>query len=136
MDKEMTAIREQRARWIAAINQGSAAGFVEVLAEDAVWLPARHNAISGKDNIRTWLEKPFAELDYDYSVTEVRLRVAGDYAVEQAKFSTRAQAKSGETMPPHEGRYTLFWRKTPAGTWLIERYIDHSADFTEEKAAS
>lgn len=34
-------------------------------------------------------------------------------------------------MPLHEGRYTMLWRKTSAGVWLIERYIDHSAAFME-----
>lgn len=131
MDEQIEAIRKQRAKWVAAINQGDAVGFVAVLTDDAVWLPSRHNAIQGKETIRAWLEKPFAAFDYDYKVSDVRLRVAGDWAIEQARFSTRAWVQSGEAMPLHEGLYTLLWRKTSAGAWLIERYIDHSADFIE-----
>jgi len=129
MEEELAVIRKQRDRWIAAINGGSATSFVAVLTDDAVWLPSMHDALRGKEKIHAWLEKPFAELDYDYSVSDVHLRMAGDWAVEQARFSTRARAKSdGEAMPLHEGRYTLLWRKTSTGTWLIDRYIDHSAD--------
>lgn len=127
MEKELAAIQKQRERWITAINSGSATGFVAILTEDAVWLPAMQDALSGKEKICAWLEKPFAELDYDYSVSDVHLHIAGDWAVEQARFSTKAQAKSdGEVMPIHEGLYTLLWRKTSTGTWLIDRYIDHS----------
>lgn len=131
MNREVAAIEDQRTRWIAAINAGSAAAFVAIVTDDAVWLPSRHNALSGKEEIRAWLEKPLAEFDYDYSVSDVRLRIAGDWAVEQARFSTKARTRSGEAMPTHEGSYTLIWRKTSAGGWLIERYIDHSADFVE-----
>lgn len=131
MDEDVAAINEQRGRWIAAINRGSAAGFVAVVADDAVWLPSRQDAIQGKEKIRAWLQEPFAELDYDYSVSDVRLRVAGDWAVEEARFATRARAKSGDEMPLHEGQYTLLWRKRSGGEWLIERYVDHSARFLE-----
>lgn len=131
MDEEVAAIKEQRERWIAAINQSSAADFVAVLADDAVWLPSRHDAIQGKEKIRAWLQEPFAELDYDYSVSDMRIRLAGEWAIEKARFSTRAWTKSGEAMPLHEGQYTLLWRKGVAGEWLIERYIDHSAYFVE-----
>lgn len=131
MDEEVAALREQRTRWINAINQGSAAEFVAVLTEDAVWLPARHHAIQGKQKIRAWLDQPFAEFEYDYTVSEVRLRVAGAWAVEQARFSTRASTKAGEVMPLHEGLYTLLWRKISSEVWLIERYIDYSAVFVE-----
>lgn len=130
--EELAAIRDRRDRWIAAINDGSATDFVDILTDDAVWLPPGHDAIRGKEKIRTWLEEPFATFDYDYSVSGVSVRVAGDWAVEKASFSTRARAKDDEAMPPHEGQYTLLWRKTSAGTWSIERYIDHSANFVRQ----
>ncbi|HSM71478.1 MAG TPA: SgcJ/EcaC family oxidoreductase [Anaerolineales bacterium] len=132
MNEELKKIRKQRTRWIDAINKGSASDFVSVLAEDVVWFPSLHNALNGKEQIQTWLEKPFAEFKYEYSVSEVRIRIAGDWAVEQATFSTRAWTNSGKAMPIHEGMYTILWRKNSKDEWLIERYIDHSADFEKE----
>lgn len=129
MDGELAVIDRQRDRWIAAINEGSATSFVVVLTDDVVWLPSRSEALAGKEAIRNWLKEPFAELDYDYTVSEVRVRLAGAWAVEQARFLTKARTKSGEALPVHEGSYTLLWRKTPGDGWLIERYIDHSAAF-------
>lgn len=132
MNQERAEIDKQRERWIVAINEADPAGFVAVLTDDAVWLPSGQDALSGREQIRAWLEPPFSEFEYNYSVSDVRLRLAGEWAIEQASFTTRAQKKSGEAMPKHEGRYTLLWRKSPGGTWLIERYIDHTADAGKE----
>ena len=132
MNEQQSIIKKQRDRWIAAINDGSANDFIDVLTDDVVWLPSQHDALSGKEQIRAWLEKPFTELRYDYAVSEIYMRIAGGWAIEQAKFSTRVWANADQAMPPHEGSYTLLWRKTSEDKWLIERYIDHSADFVEE----
>jgi hypothetical protein len=35
-------------------------------------------------------------------------------------------------MPPHEGTYTILWRKISEDEWLIERFIDQSAEFEKE----
>lgn len=120
-------IARRRDSWIAAINAGDADGFVAVLAQDAVWLPWGRPAISGMDRIRDWLSGPFSEYSYEYSVTDVRVRVAGEWAVERASFRTRAVDRSGVEAPVHEGEYTILWRRVPARGWLVERYVDHTA---------
>lgn len=122
------AIDSQRARWINAINASDAAGFVAILCDDAVWLPWGRSAISGKESIRDWLAEPFAQFTYDYSVTDVRLRVAGDWVIERSHFVTKARSHQGGEAPVHRGTYTILWRRTPAEAWLIERYIDHTGD--------
>jgi uncharacterized protein (TIGR02246 family) len=118
-------IDERRNRWIAAINAGDADSFVAVLVDDAVWLPWGQPAISGRDRIRDWLAGPFSEYNYEYSVDDVRIRVAGEWAVERASFRTRASSRSGAEAPIHEGLYTIIWRMSSRG-WLIERYVDHT----------
>lgn len=132
MNKIQEEIRYQRSKWINAINKGSAVEFAKVLTDDVVWLPSRHDAIYGKGKVRTWLDKPFSELNYDYSVSNIQLRIAGDWAIEEADFKTKATTSSGEDMPLHEGHYTVLWRKS-SDQWLIERYIDHSAEFQKEE---
>lgn len=125
----MSATREigqRRDEWIASINAGDADAFAAVLAEDAVWLPFGQPAISGRDRIREWLAAPFAQYRYDYSVTSVSVRVAGEWAVERARFRTRALKRNATEAPVHEGEYTILWRCTPGSGWLIERYVDHT----------
>lgn len=120
------AISQRRNQWIAAINAADADGFVAVLTEDAVWLPMAQAGITGKEQIRRWLVGPFAEFAYEYEVTDVRLRLAGDWAVERSRFTTRARGRDGRKAPTHEGTYTILWRNVASAGWLIDRYIDHT----------
>lgn len=99
MPDQLTQIQKQRTKWIEAINGGSADDFISVLTDDVVWLPSRSEAIIGKENVRDWLKDPFDQFDYVCSVSDVRVRLAGDRAVEQAAFSTKVTTQSGETMP-------------------------------------
>lgn len=119
-------IGRRRDRWIAAINDGDPVGFVAVVADDAIWLPVGQPAIVGKEQIRDWLSAPFEAFIYDYSVTEIQVRPAGMWAVEYARFQTRAEKRQGGKMPTHEGTYTILWRYTEPAGWLIDRYIDHT----------
>ncbi len=125
-ENALLEIEQQRNSWIAAISAGDANAFLEILTQDAVWLPWGQPAISGRNRIREWLSDPFADYSYDYSVTDVRVRVAGMWAVERARFRTRAINRSGAEAPIHEGEYTILWRRTPGTGWLIERYVDHT----------
>lgn len=125
-ESDRNVIDRQRAVWIAAINRASVDDFVGVLTDDAVWLPWRQAAISGKEGIRQWLIAPFGRYTYDYTVSAVSVRIAGDWAVERASFRTAARDRAGLEAPLHEGTYTLLWRRIAPDTWLIERYIDHT----------
>lgn len=125
------AIARQRDRWTSAINRGSPDDFVAVVTDDAVWLPYSSNALRGRDEIRSWLAGPFQTYDYEYSVTEVRLRVVGDWAIERARYKTVISAGDHEPLPPHRGSYVVLWRRYPNDLWLIDRYVDLSAQFTD-----
>lgn len=127
-ERAREAIDRRREAWITAINRGDPDGFVAVVAEDAVWVPWGRDAIRGRDRIHDWLQEPFARFTYDYEVADVRLRVAGVWAVERAHFRTRATGPGGEEAPIHEGEYTILWHYTSSDGWLIDRYIDHSGD--------
>lgn len=129
VDEQLDAIERQRSRWITAINAGSPDRFVEIVTEDAVWLPSGDDAIEGRENIRRWLKGPFSELSFRYTVSRVRLRVGVERAVELARFSSRVTPANGKPLPVHEGDYVLIWRRERPGLWLIERYIDLSGQF-------
>ena len=121
---EIAAVRQ---RWVEAINAGSAAGFVQCVTEDAVWLPPRGDAIQGRAAIAAWLAPLFAQYRYDYTTVEERVRLAGDWAIEEARFRTVLHPKSEPGDPlVHDGRYLLIWQRLPSGQWLIERYVDRT----------
>lgn len=119
------SIEQQRNRWVNAINQGDAEGFVSVLTEDVVWLPFRSDAMAGRDAVHEYLKAPFDSYKYGYTIQNTRLRMAGDWVVEQSDFTTRARSRDGAEMPVHEGSYTILWRLV-GEEWLIEWYVDHT----------
>lgn len=129
---ELAALREQRSTWIAGINEGNEDKFVSILVEDVVWLPWNPEALVGKQSVRAWLQEPFDQYEYKYTLSDVRVRFTEVWAVEEGRFASQAQTKDGEALPLHEGAYMLLWRKDPAGQWLIERYVDRSAEYIEE----
>lgn len=129
-DAARAALEGRRRQWISAITEGDPDGFVAVVAEDAVWLPPGPVAVVGREEIRSWVAGPMAEFDYEYTVRVMSVRIAGDRAVERARFRTQATTRSGERAPTHEGTYTILWRRADDGAWVIERYVDHTGEGT------
>jgi uncharacterized protein (TIGR02246 family) len=125
-EEGLREIALRRSRWIEAINSGNPDDFVSVLMDEAVWLPWGQTAIQGKDNIRNWIQEPFSEYEYDYEVHEIRVRFAGEWAIERARFRTKAVGRDGVEAPTHDGVYTILWRQMEPEGWLIDRYIDHT----------
>jgi uncharacterized protein (TIGR02246 family) len=118
-----------RARWTEAINSGSADGFVRCVADDAVWLPPRGEAVQGADALRAWLSDLFDRFHYRFETQRARVRPVGDgWAVEEASFRSVLRPKSGAGEPlVHEGEYTVLWRRLDSGEWRIDRYSDRTA---------
>ena len=121
------AIAAVRARWVQALNDASAPDFVRCITEDAVWLPPRGPAIHGRDAIARWLKPHFAQYRYQYTTRQERVRLAGNWAVEEAHFRTILHPRTAPGDPLiHDGRYLLIWRRLPTGRWLIDRYVDRT----------
>lgn len=126
MQDELAAIQKRRRAWIVAINEGDVVAHAALLAEDAVWLPPGQPAVAGREAIAEWLLPFFEQHGYDFSITDARVRVAGDWAVERATFTSRLTPTDGGETMTHTGTYVLLWRREADG-WYIERYVDDTA---------
>jgi uncharacterized protein (TIGR02246 family) len=131
MQQAQEAIAQQRAEWIAVVNAGDVERYAALLARDAVWIPPGQPALQGREAIRAWLRPHFERFTYTFAIDAVCLRVAGDWAVEQACFTTEMvpkaeqHAREGRGAPlRHAGRYLVLWRHDPGSAWHIERYVD------------
>lgn len=122
----MEKIDQQRLKWMEAIKTGNLEAFAELLTDDAVWLPAGQSAVVGKPAIQTWLAPLFAQFHYDFSISDVKVRVLGDWAVEQARFASKLTDKHSGQTQQHQSRYIILWRRGSEDIWQIERYIDNS----------
>lgn len=123
MNDGITSVRE---RWIASLNDESVEGFVECVTPKAVWLPPHGEATEGREAIAHWLDPLFKKFSYDFTVSNVRVRNVGGWAIEDADFETILTEKGtvGEPLV-HRGTYLVLWRRVEEG-WLIDRYVDRT----------
>ena len=118
------AIESRRRAWIEATCAADAPSSVALLTEDIVWFPPGSRAFRGRDEVKEWMESFFDVFEYQFSVVDVQLRLAGDWALEHAVFSSQLTSRVDGRKSTHGGFYLLNWRREEDGEWYIDRYID------------
>jgi uncharacterized protein (TIGR02246 family) len=116
-------IARRRNLWTAAVNARDVQSYLELLAEDLVWIPPGQQAIHGRDAFASWVEPFFRQFEYDFALTAEQVRVAGDWAVERGTFHTMMTSPEGRSAH-HAGDYIVWWRRDVDDVWRIERYVD------------
>jgi len=130
MASDRVAIDQRRQRWVDLTAGGDAGGCVQLLTEDAVWFPPDMAALSGRAQIRDWMA-PFFELyEYEFSVVNPQLRLAGNWALERGVFRSFHTSRFDGRRSEHSGKYLISWRRESDGEWYIERYM-HLSDLAE-----
>ena len=123
MASDRVAIEQRRKRWVDVTARGDAESCVQLLTEDAVWFPPDVAALSGRVQIRDWMA-PFFELyEYDFSVLDPKLQLAGDRALERGMFESVHTSRYDGRQTAHSGEYLINWRRESDGEWYIERYM-------------
>lgn len=120
------AIEERRLRWVEATSAGDVDATVSMLTDDIVWFPPESEALRGREAVRAWMEPFFELFEYDFSVLDVRLQLAGDWALEHAVFTSKLTSRHDGRVSTHGGFYMLNWRRGTDGAWHIDRYFDVS----------
>jgi uncharacterized protein (TIGR02246 family) len=123
---DRVAIEERRRRWVEVTCAADAEESAALLTEDVVWFPPNSEALSGRAAVREWMEPFFEMFEYQFSVLDVRLRLAGSWALEQAVFTSQLTSRHDGRSSTHGGFYLLNWRRESDGLWYIDRYIDVS----------
>jgi len=120
-DREAIELRRQV--WIDLTCAGDADGCVELLTDDAVWFPPGTAALCGRKPIRDWMASFFELYDYEFSVPSPQLRLAGDWALDRATFSSTLTSRFDGRQTQAHGEYLICWRRESDGDWYIERYM-------------
>ncbi len=130
MKLELKQIRSQRQAWLDAVNKNDLEGMEAVFTEDAVWIPSGMPALKGRGAISDWMKPFFETYDYEFSIKDMSIKGAGNWAVERASFTSKLKPKEegGERADSssHDGKYIIIWRWEKDNKWRIERYLDDS----------
>jgi uncharacterized protein (TIGR02246 family) len=123
----------QRGRWWVTLSTGDLDGFLDLFAEDAVWVTPDVDEIQGREAIRAYWQPVLAQCEYEFTVTSADVRVAGRLAIERARFTSQLKPRdpTGDVAPEplrHDGRYLMYWRWDAASGWRVTRYADVSSE--------
>lgn len=118
------AFKERHQEWIRVVNNGDIEGYSEILTKDAVWIPPRSEPIEGRDAFKNWLTPFVKEYSYQFEISEQRIHITGNRALERASFTSTMTPRSGGDSMTHSGTFTALWIKDKDNMWYIERYID------------
>ena len=128
MKLELKKIQKQREDWLRAVNENDMEAIGNILTDDAVWIPPGMPALSGKKTIMEWMEPFFDTFNYEFSIADMHIKGAGDWAVEQSAFTSKLTAKDDDETSTHNGKYIIIWRWEKDNQWRIERYLDDSEE--------
>lgn len=117
---------ERHQEWIDVVNAGDSDTYANLLAENAVWIPPGQDPITGRTAFKQWLTPFFDAFSYTFSISDVRIRVAGDWAIERAEFTSEMTPYNGGDPMKHTGTFTVLWHRDDDKVWYIERYFDDS----------
>lgn len=118
------SLRKQHQKWIHAVNNENIDKYVNILGEDAVWIPPGQQPIIGREAFKQWLAPFFGKFSYDFSISDEKFIVSGNWAFERAKFTSKMTPNCGGDPMTHFGTFTIFWHRNEENKWHIERYID------------
>ncbi len=123
MKDKLDSFQKRHKEWIDIVNNGDAEAYAGLLTEDAVWFPPGGYPIEGRAAFKKWLDPFFGRFVYEFSVTNERIRITADRAVEKGEFTSLMTPKGGGEPMKHSGTFTVLWKWEGEG-WNIERYID------------
>ena len=126
MKLELKKIRQQRLEWIDAVNSNDLSRIGEILSASVVWIPSSMPALNGREAILEWMKPSFDGFDHQYRIDNIRIKGAGNWAFEQADFTSTLTPKEGGGPVENTGSYILIWRWEDDNVWRIERYVDNS----------
>jgi len=117
------AIKQTHERAARAVKEGDVAAYVELFAEDGIYMWPNEPAIVGREALSTWFAKRFREYSAEIEKTIDEIVIMGDWAFDRgnevSKITTRS---SGDEKVAH-GKYINVFQKQSDGSWKIARRI-------------
>ena len=106
------AIEAAVGRYVAASNQGDAAGLADLYADDAVLLPPDHEPIRGRAAIRAFWDQG---TDQGLEVTNLAVEANGNLGWLVGRYHLPATDEE----PADSGKYVMCLKRQPDGSWKL-----------------
>ena len=123
-DSDLAAIREASANYERHAIANDWDAWIELIGDDAVYLPPGEPAVSGRAAVRSWVDT-FPHVD-QLSLTIADIVGQGDLAVVRGSFSMSVTDDAGVSADD-EGKYVEVWARQADGSWKMIRDIWNSS---------
>jgi ketosteroid isomerase-like protein len=114
-DADRTALAQLREGFIQATLARDFDRILATRTEDIVWMPPNAPIVSGKSEVRQWLEAGPRAVGFE--LTPTRLEGDDDLAFERGRFVYRALM--GADTVTDAGKYLVILRRQADGAWLL-----------------
>ena len=104
--------------WMALWNSGQFEGVMELYAKDALDLPAHHDPLFGRKQIREYLRQPMRQGARDFTLTTESIQLAGDLVYDIGRYAV-TQLQADGSRKPDSGRYLVVWQRHAGNDWKI-----------------
>ena len=124
--EETAVIRVQQAK-ANAIHDGDFEAWLELHAEDVVFVPPGERISAAKAALREWAKPVFENFLMEDTETVDEVLVSSDLAVIRYSYTNRFTLKSGGETTSDVGRGFVIFRQQRDGDWKIARHIWNKA---------
>lgn len=116
------AIASANERFMAAFNQGDAAGVAALYTEDGQLLPPNSHSMRGRQAIQTFWQGAMDMGIKSATMETVEVEGHGDTAIEVSTYTL--QGEGGQMLD--KGKYIVIWKRED-GQWRLHRDIFNSS---------
>ena len=122
-EADEAAIEEMLNKEIAFINDGDIEGIRTILAEDTVWMPPNHPAISGSEAVASWLQDFLSQFKIDLAGSAEEVRISGDWALQRYSMTTTMTPTAGGESIHDNGKGIHIYHRQSDGSWKLAHDI-------------
>jgi uncharacterized protein (TIGR02246 family) len=125
-DADSLAIRALIERSTDVNNAGDIAGWVELFADDAVYMPDNSPPITTRDDLERIAVSSFGRYRHNIRIEPVEIVLLGDWAFAQAHVTGNAVPRGDGNPVVVDMKEIALFRRQADGSWKIARLIANS----------
>lgn len=118
-DAALSAVAAASRAWDEAYSAADVAGLADRYDEAAVSMPPGLPALSTRAAIVADFKAFFDANRATHRTFDAERRVAGDYAIERARYEARIMPRDGGTETKESGKHVVVYRRQADGTWKV-----------------
>ncbi|UCC72513.1 MAG: nuclear transport factor 2 family protein [Gemmatimonadota bacterium] len=125
-EDDMVAVARLMVTLDRVAGEGDLEGFLEVVPDDAVYMPPNEPAIGGKRAIAEWYRALYGQFQIDITHEPLEVDVFSNIIIHRGNARGTMTPKSGGDPIAFDNKYLMVLEKRPDGSLLVWRAVFNS----------